>query len=315
VSETVADVRAFNRWWSRAIGLLGAGINETRWSLTEARVLFELSRGPETEVAALRAELGLDPGYLSRILARFRAQRLITMAAGRDARTRQVRLTPRGRVVFAGLDANTARAVAALLADLDGAARRRLVGAMTTIRQLLASPARPAAWQLRPPAPGELGWVVERHGAYYAAAHGWDHRFESLVARIAADFLSDPDPRRQRAWIAELEGGPVGSILCARRNDSTAQLRLLLTEPRARGLGIGARLIDECVRFARGAGYRTIILSTCSVLHAARRLYQRAGFSLTDERPQPHFGTGLIEQIWSLPLTPPRSPSPRRPSR
>jgi GNAT superfamily N-acetyltransferase len=178
---------------------------------------------------------------------------------------------------------------------------------MTTIRQLLERPARPAAWQLRPPTPGELGWVVERHGAYYAAAYGWDHRFEALVARIAADFLAAPDEHRQRAWIAELDGAPVGSILCTRRNDTTAQLRLLLTEPRARGLGIGSRLVDECIRFARGAGYRTIVLATCSILHDARRLYQRAGFTLAEERPQTHFGTGLTEQIWSLRLAPLRA--------
>jgi DNA-binding MarR family transcriptional regulator/GNAT superfamily N-acetyltransferase len=304
----VAAVRRFNRFWTRAIGALQL---HSPFSLTEARVLYELSQHDVTDAAELGTRLDIDQGYLSRVLARFRKMRLVTTAPSRkDKRRRELRVTSHGRTAFAGLDARSSEQVGEVLSRLDEAQQRRLVGAMQTIHQLFEEPTRPTAWSLRPPVSGDLGWVVERHGILYAREYGWDARFEALVAGVVAEFGAAPSAMQQ-AWIAEADGERVGCVFCMRKDERTAQLRLLLVQPGARGLGIGGRLIDECVRFARSKGYRRLVLWTNSVLEDARRLYERAGFVLEDEEPHDRFGEGLIGQTWALQLTAGTRPSTR----
>ena len=305
----VAAVRAFNRFWTRQIGVLRAGLLDTSWSLTEARVLFELAQRPATDLADLRRTLDLDAGYLTRIVARLRAAGLLTAdRSPSDGRRQVLRLTKRGRGEFRTLDERSSAAAAGMLAGLAEADRRRLVAAMGAIEGILGAEdagdrGAPRAWVLREPAPGELGWIVQRNGALYAAEYGWDQSYEALVARIVADFGQHHDPARERAWIAEVDGEPAGCVLCVRRDDETAQLRLLLVDPAARGLGIGARLVDECVRFARAAGYRALALWTNDVLVSARRIYEAAGFTLVDEEPHHSFGHDLVGQTWRLDLS------------
>jgi DNA-binding MarR family transcriptional regulator/GNAT superfamily N-acetyltransferase len=301
--ERVASVRAFNRFYTTVIGVLAEGLLRTPYSLTEARVVFELAQRDETAVADLRRTLELDAGYLSRILARFEADGLaVRQRSGSDARRQVVRLGDRGREAFALLDARAADEVRALLDGLEDEDQRRLVAAMETIRALLERTPRREQLVLREPEPGELGWVVQRHGALYAAEYGWDERFEALVARIVADFAEQRDPRRERAWIAELDGAPAGCVFCVRKEERVAQLRLLLVEPRARGAGVGGRLVDECIKFARRAGYGQITLWTNDVLVAARRIYERAGFELVEEERHESFGHELVGQNWLLNL-------------
>ncbi|HEX8804045.1 MAG TPA: bifunctional helix-turn-helix transcriptional regulator/GNAT family N-acetyltransferase [Acidimicrobiales bacterium] len=299
----VATVRSFNRFYTRWVGALAEGLLDSPWSLAEARVLFELAQADATEVVDLRERLGLDAGYLSRILARLEGAGLVERTrSAADARRSVAGLTAAGRAAFRELDARSAEQIGALLDPLDGTDRRRLVGAMATIRSLLGDGERSGGFVLRPLEPGDHGWVVERHGALYAAEHGWDVSFEALVARIVADYLDGRDPARETAWIAEVDGERVGCVFCVRHDDETAQLRLLLVDPRARGAGIGARLVDECLRFARRAGYRRIRLWTNDVLAAARRIYQRAGFELEAEEPHHSYGRDLVGQTWSRAL-------------
>jgi DNA-binding MarR family transcriptional regulator/GNAT superfamily N-acetyltransferase len=299
----VAAVREFTRFYTNILGLLREGLLDTPYSMTEARVLFELARQDTAEVAHLRRWLDIDAGYLSRLLARFEADGLITKARSpADGRRQVIGLTPAGRTVFATLDARSGDQIRALLANLTPAGRERLTAAMASIRELIGPAPPPAAFVLRPPVPGDLGWVVQRHGALYAAEYGWDASFEALVARIVADYAARDDRRRESAWIAELDGEPAGCVFCMRKTDTTAQLRLLLVEPRARGLGMGGRLVAECVSFARRASYREIVLWTNDVLHAARRIYQRAGFQLAGSEPHHSFGHDLVGQDWRLPL-------------
>jgi DNA-binding MarR family transcriptional regulator/N-acetylglutamate synthase-like GNAT family acetyltransferase len=305
-ADRVAAVRAFNRFYTARIGVLRDGLHDTPHSLAEARILFELGRNGPAEVADLRRTLAIDAGHLSRLLARLDAADLVVREpSDTDARRRRVRLTQSGQQAYATLDARSAAEVGALLDRLPEADQRRLVAAMDVVNRILddrEEPRPPAAYVLREPGPGDLGWIVQRHGALYAEEYGWDETFEALVARIVADFAQTRDPRRERAWIAEVDGASAGSVLCARRDQRTAQLRLLLVEPAARGLGIGARLVEECVRFARRAGYEEIALWTNDVLHAARRIYQRAGFTLVQEEPHHSFGHDLVGQTWARPL-------------
>jgi DNA-binding MarR family transcriptional regulator/GNAT superfamily N-acetyltransferase len=305
-ADRVAAVRAFNRFYTARIGVLREGLHDTPHALTEARVLFELGRNGPAEVADLRRTLAIDAGHLSRLLARLDAGGLVHREPSqKDARRRRVRLTERGQQAYATLDQRSAAEIAALLAGLPETDQRRLVAAMDVVNEVLGDRTeqrRPAAYVLREPEPGDLGWIVQRHGALYAQEYGWDESFEALVARIVADFAEHRDPKRERAWIAEVGGAPAGSVLCARRDERTAQLRLLLVEPAARGLGIGARLVEECVRFARRAGYEEIALWTNDVLHAARRIYQRAGFTLVQEEPHHSFGHDLVGQTWARAL-------------
>ncbi len=301
MTSAVDTVRSFNRFYTRVIGVLGEGLLRSRYSLTEVRVLFELAQRQETEVSDLRRTLDLDAGYLSRMLARFEADGLVARRrSSRDARRQTVGLTGTGRATFAELDLLAAGEIQQLLAPLPSHDQRRLITAMGTIRQLL-EPA-PRTFTVRDLKPGDLGWVVQRHGALYADEYGWDASFEALVARIVADFAADHDPDRERGWMAELNGEPVGCVFCMAKDAQTAQLRLLLVEPSARGLGIGARLVDECLTFARKSGYGRITLWTNDVLTSARHLYQRAGFTLDEEAPNHAFGHDLVSQVWSRPL-------------
>jgi DNA-binding MarR family transcriptional regulator/GNAT superfamily N-acetyltransferase len=296
-------VREFNRFYTGVIGLLREGLLDTPYSLTGARVLFELARQDTIEVAQLRRWLEIDAGYLSRLLARFEADGLVSRTrSATDGRRQVIGLTGTGRAVQADLDARSCVQIRELLAPLTPDTRQRLTAAMAGIREIIGPAPPPAAFVLRPPAPGDLGWVVQRHGALYAAEYGWDASFEALVARIVADYAARDDHRGESAWIAELGGEPAGCVFCMRKTDTTAQLRLLLVEPRARGLGMGGRLVAECVSFARRAGYREMVLWTNDVLHAARRIYQRAGFQLAASEPHHSFGHDLVGQDWRLPL-------------
>ncbi|MFL6143843.1 MAG: GNAT family N-acetyltransferase [Labedaea sp.] len=308
MNTTVPDarvdaVRAFNRMYTKVVGVLDEGLLHTPYSLTEARVLFELAHRDTVPVSVLRRALDLDAGYLSRLLGRFEADRLVRRERSDvDARQQVVRLTAPGREAFALLDARSSEQVRQLLAGITEDGQRRLVAAMAEIRDQLGERPGPDTVVLRPPRPGELGWVVSRHGALYAAEYGWDSTFEGMTAAVVADFLAGNDPRCEAAWIAEVRGQPAGSIFCVRKDKDTAKLRLLLVEPSARGHGVGSRLAGECVEFARAAGYRTLELWTVSVLHAARRIYQQAGFQLASQEQRDMFGHRLTGQTWRLEL-------------
>jgi DNA-binding MarR family transcriptional regulator/ribosomal protein S18 acetylase RimI-like enzyme len=301
--DRISAVRAFNRFYTRMLGLLDEGLTRSAYSLTEARVLFEVAQHDRANVADLRSWLGVDAGYLSRILARFESDGLIARErSDSDARRQTARLTTQGRTVFADLDARAADDVQAMLGSVSEPGQRRLLDAMRTIEDLLTDRTGRAKPTLRELRPGDLGWVVQRHGALYAEEYGWDDTFEALVARIVADYVGNRDPKRDSAWIAEVDGAPVGSVFCVHKDARVAQLRLLLVEPSARGMGVGSSLVDACVDFARGAGYSEMVLWTNSVLADARRIYERAGFEFVREAPNPAFGQQLTEQTWRLGL-------------
>ena len=300
--QRVDAVRAFNRFYTGLIGVLSEGLLETPYSLTEARVIFELAQRDVSEVAVLRGSLGLDAGYLSRILSRFENDGLIRRERSADDARRQVAgLTEKGRTVYADLDARSGEQIGRILSGLAEADQRRLVGAMATVEGLLGERRRPDMYVLRAFEPGDFGWVVQRHGALYAAEYGWDATFEALVARVVADYVENRGPRGD-AWIAEVGGEPAGCVFCVPEGERVARLRLLLVEPWARGMGIGARLVEECVRFARRSGYEEMVLWTNDVLSAARRIYQRTGFELVEEGLHRSFGHALVEQTWRLKL-------------
>jgi DNA-binding MarR family transcriptional regulator/GNAT superfamily N-acetyltransferase len=299
----VTAVREFNRFYTGVLGLLREGLLDTPYSLTEARIIFELARQDEAEVAEMRRWLDLDAGYLSRILARFEADGLVRRSRSPgDGRRQVIGLTPAGRAVFGRLDALSNEQVRGLLAPIPAGRRSRLTAAMAGIREILADIPAAGTVVLRPPAPGDLGWVVQRNAALYAAEYGWDETYEALVVRIIADYAARADRTGEAAWIAEVAGERAGCVFCMRKDEQTAQLRLLLVEPSARGLGIGGRLVAECLAFARRAGYREIVLWTNDVLHAARRIYQRAGFELIASQPHHSFGHDLVGQDWRLAL-------------
>jgi DNA-binding MarR family transcriptional regulator/GNAT superfamily N-acetyltransferase len=297
-------VRRFNRFYTRQIGVLQEGLLDSAFTLTEARLLYELAQRGTTTAAELGRELGLDSGYLSRILGGFERRRLIERRASEsDGRQALLSLTAAGRRAFAPLDKRSAAEVGAMLESLSDTAQARLVAAMASIEQLLGLRAEGAApYLLRPHRPGDIGWVIQRHGALYAEEYGWDETFEALVAEIAATFIRDFDPKRERCWIAERAGENVGSVFLVRQSDEVAKLRLLLVEPGARGLGIGKRLVDECIGFARRTGYRRLELWTNDILTAARRIYQAAGFRLIHQEPHHSFGKDLVSQTWQLDL-------------
>jgi DNA-binding MarR family transcriptional regulator/N-acetylglutamate synthase-like GNAT family acetyltransferase len=283
---------------------LREGYLESAFSLTEVRVLYELANREETTASELGEELGLDAGYLSRVLRGFEKHGLIHKRPSEaDGRRRLLRLTERGREAFAPLDARSRNDIGAMLGSLSVAEQERLVGAMRTIEELLGARPEPAfPYLLRPHWPGDMGWVVHRHGVLYAREYGWDERFEALVAEIVAKFIRQYDPRRERCWIAEREGEIAGCVFLVRESEEIAKLRLLLVEPKARGLGIGSRLVEECIRFARQAGYRMITLWTNDVLSSARRIYEAMGFRLVHEEPHHSFGHDLVGQTWELML-------------
>ncbi|MEU6578051.1 bifunctional helix-turn-helix transcriptional regulator/GNAT family N-acetyltransferase [Streptomyces sp. NPDC046805] len=306
---TVHDIRAFNRFYTNLIGALDYGRHlYAPYTLTESRVLYELAHSPRTDAADLRSELSLDAGYLSRILNKFEQDGLIERApSDKDPRRRRISLTPRGREAAGLLDERARESVGSLLDTVDVGERPRLAEAMRTIRSVLGDTHSPQPdpedVALREPGPGDLGWIVQRNAALYAAEYGWDADYEALVARIVADFAQDHDPRLERVWIAEHAGRPVGCVMCVRDDaPATARLRLLLVEPDARGLRIGDQLVGAVVDFARAAGHRELVLWTNDVLGAARRIYRRHGFALVAEKPHHSFGKDLVGQDWRLAL-------------
>ncbi len=300
--DRIAAVRRFSRFYTRAIGALHDGLLHSSFSLTEARVLYELAQSAGVTATELGRELDLDPGYLSRILQRFERDGLLTRAPSpTDRRQSLLSLTAAGKDAFAPLDARSREEMGALLAPLAEPAQASVVAAMGCIELLLGA-SRSGPWLLRQHRPGDIGWVVARHGALYAEEYGFDARFEALVARVAGEFLALHDPARERCWIAEHNGVNVGSVFLVRQSDEEARLRLLLVESAARGLGIGRRLVAECTGFARETGYRRIALWTNEVLVAARAIYQQAGFRLVASKPHSDFGPPMVGEDWVLEL-------------
>lgn len=303
IDDRIAAVRSFSRFYTDVIGVLREGLLQTPYSLTEARIIFELAQRDVTEVTELRRTLHIDAGYMSRILARFHSDGLVIREkSAADARRQIIRLTEQGRAAFNTLDTRSTEEIRELLDDLTEAEQRRLVTAMGAIKEVLEGRSPPDAYMLRPLRPGDLGWVVHRHGLVYSDEYGWDDTFEALVARIVADYVEHRDQQRENAWIAEVDGEPVGCVFCVKKDDKTAQLRLLLVDPSARGLGIGHRLVEECLGFARRAGYERIMLWTNDVLIDARRVYERHEFELIEEEPHHSFGHDLVGQVWSRTL-------------
>lgn len=300
----VGEFRRFNRFFTRRIGVLREGLLHGPYSLAEARVLFELARGDDVSASELSHELGLDPGYLSRILVRFeRGGLLDRVASESDGRRRLLRLTAAGENTFAELDRRSREEVSGMLEDIPERDQRRLFEATRTIEEVLGgNGSTPEPYLLRRHEPGDMGWVVQRHGALYAGEYGWDGRFEGLVARIVADFVDGYDPSWERCWIAETGGRNVGCVFVVSESDEVAKLRLLLVEPEARGAGLGSRLVSECVTFARDRGYEKLVLWTNSVLSDARRIYEEHGFRLVQEEPHHSFGEDLVGQNWELKL-------------
>jgi DNA-binding MarR family transcriptional regulator/GNAT superfamily N-acetyltransferase len=302
--QRVGAVRRFNRLYTRRIGVLQDGYLRSPYSLAEARVLYELAQRERPTATELAAELGLDHGYLSRILRGFNERGFITKTPSpNDRRQSLLSLTAKGRMAFAPLDRRSQNEIAAMIGELSAADQDRIVAAMHTIESALGeAPAPQVPYVLRPPRAGDMGWIVARHGALYGEEYGWDERIEALTAEIVAAFVRNHDRKRERCWIAEREGENVGSVLLMRDTDEIARLRLLLVEPKARGLGIGARLVEEALRFAREARYRKVTLWTQSVLTAARRIYERMGFKLIQHEAHDTFGKELIGETWELEL-------------
>src|SRR5450755_4259776 len=325
----ISAMRAFNRFYTQKIGVLDEGLLGSAFSLAEVRILYELAHwrdaastvpaGQPPTASRVASRLGLDKGYLSRMLGSFEKRRLIVRkASSSDGRENLLALSPLGRKAFAPLDERSRQQVAALLDPLSESEGSRLTTAMTTIERLLSPRPRrgDSACMLRPLRPGDIGWVTQRHGILYAEEYGYDERFEALVGEIAAHFVQQFDPARERCWIAEREGEMLGCVFLVSKTRTVAKLRLLLVEPSARGLGLGGRLVDECIAFARRAGYRRIVLWTQSELLAARHIYEQRGFRRVAEEAHRSFGRDLVAETWALRLQrPPPAASPsRRPS-
>jgi DNA-binding MarR family transcriptional regulator/GNAT superfamily N-acetyltransferase len=304
VDETIAAVRRFNRYYTNVIGALGEGHLDTPFTLTEARVLYELSQHDPGDVVQLRRQLGLDAGYVTRILTRFERDGLITRRRSEaDARRLVVSLTRQGRETFATLNRRANRDVSRLITPLTLAERGQLRDSLSTVRTLLDREGRAGEVVLRSPRSGDLGWIVSRNAELYAAEYGWDASYEGLVARIVAEFAASHDPACERAWIADVAGLRAGCVMCVRADDDSAKLRLLLVEPAFRGLGVGRRLVEACVAFARDAGYQRMTLWTQSILTAARRIYADLGFRLIESARHRSFGADLVEETWELDLS------------
>ena len=308
VGARVDAVRRFNRYWTRKIGVLREGLLHTPYTLTEARILLEISHRGNPTATDLSRELGLDPGYLSRTLGRLAGRGLVGRAPSEmDGRRRELSLTPNGEEAFSLLDSRSREEVAEMLGGLPEREQGRLLEAMRTVEAILGGDAARGfkysePFYLRAPEPGDLGWVVQRHGVLYAREYGWDESFEALVARIVADFAEGYDAARERCWIAEMDGKNAGCVFVVEESEAVAKLRLLLVEPEARGLGIGRRLVEECIRFAGGRGYEKLVLWTNSVLGAARHVYEEKGFRLVGEEAHHSFGKDLVGQNWELTL-------------
>jgi len=304
LEERVAGVRRFNRFYTRQIGVLEERLLGSPFSLAESRVLYELATRQFATATALAGELRLDPGYLSRILRSFETRGLVAKTpSASDGRQTDLALTEAGRRAFAPLDERSREDVTQMLRNLDETRQRRLAAAMATIEDLLGpAPRVQPPYLLRPHRPGDMGWVASRHGALYADEYGWPIEFEAMVAEIVAAFIRHFDAGRECCWIAEIQGEPVGSAFVVRKSDEVAKLRLLLVDPKARGFGVGTRLVAECIRFARQRGYRTLTLWTQQVLAAARHIYAQAGFRLVAEEPHRSFGVDLVGETWELDL-------------
>jgi len=302
--ERVGVVRQFNRFFTRQIGVLREGLLHSPYTLTEARILFELGHRDHVTASDLCRELGLDAGYLSRILARLEQQGLLEkVRPDNDARQRLLRLTSDGRNAFALLNQRSLDEVSEMLNELSEEEQQRLLKAMQTIESILTKGLKYSEpFFLRSHEPGDMGWVTHRHGALYAQEYGWDEHFEALVAQIVADFINNYNPERERCWIAEMDGEIVGSVFVVQGSETVAKLRLLLVEPKARGLGLGTRLVEECIRFARRRGYQKLMLWTNSVLLEARHIYKKTGFELIAEDAHHSFGHDLIGETWELVL-------------
>jgi DNA-binding MarR family transcriptional regulator/GNAT superfamily N-acetyltransferase len=297
----VSAIRAFNRFYTRKIGVVD-GKASSPFSLAEARVLYEIARGDRSTATEIRKELGLDPGYTSRLVQALERRRLVARKRSTaDERQKFLSLTARGRRAFAPLDERSNCAVAVMLRKLSGTQRAELVRALQTVRRLLGDvPESRKPYLLRPHQPGDLGWIVERQAALYVEEYGWDGTYEGLAAQIVADFAKSHDAKRERCWIAEKDGERAGGVMLAKVSDEVARLRLLHVESEARGLGIGKRLVQECIRFGRQAGYRKITLWTQSILYAARHIYKEAGFQLVREEKHHSFGKDLTGETWEL---------------
>ena len=300
----VDAIRCFNRFYTRQIGVLQQGLYQSRYSLTEVRVLYELANRQRPTASELCKDLGLDPGYLSRMLRSFEKQRLLSRESSTsDARQQHLSLTAHGRKVFAPLNQRSADDVARMLDPLSPTQQIRLVESARNIEALLDRKPAPAAYTIRSHRPGDMGWVTHRHGVLYWQEYGYDERFEALVAGIVSDFIKNFDPKRERCWIAERDGEIAGSVFLCKKSKTVAKLRLLLVEPSARGLGIGKRLVAECVSFARKAGYKKMILWTQSELLAARGIYQLAGFHLAGTERHKSWGRKeLVSEVWEMKL-------------
>jgi DNA-binding MarR family transcriptional regulator/GNAT superfamily N-acetyltransferase len=299
----VQALRAFNRFYTRKIGVID-GTASSPFSLAEARVLYELAHHQQATATAIRKSLGLDAGYLSRIITELERHKLVTREQSKDdERQKFLVLTGKGRRAFAPLDQRSNRDVSAMLEPLSPTDRKQLVDAVQTVRSLLGDLPRPTTpYLLRPHQPGDMGWIVHRQAILYANEYGWDETYEALAAEIVGQFIKNYDPKRERCWIAEQNGVRVGAVFVAKGSDTTAKLRLLHVEPQARGLGIGKRLVNECIRFSRQAGYQKLTLWTQSILLAARHIYKQAGLRLVREEPHHSFGKDLIAETWELPL-------------
>lgn len=302
--ERIGAVRHFNRFFTRQIGVLREGLLHSPYSLTEARILFELAHRDHVTASDLCRELGLDAGYLSRIVVRLEQQGLIDkVRSENDGRQRLLSLTSEGENAFSLLDQRSRDEVTEMLNDLSEEDQQRLLKAMQTIESVLTKGLKfSEPFFLRSHEPGDMGWVTYRHGVLYAQEYGWDEHFEALVAQIVADFINNYNFERERCWIAEMDGEIVGSVFVVQSSETIAKLRLLLVEPKARGLGLGTRLVEECIRFARRRGYEKIVLWTNSVLVEARHIYEKTGFKLVAQEAHRSFGHDLIGETWELPL-------------
>lgn len=299
----IEAIRRFNRFYTRKIGVLEQHLLESPFTLTEARVLFELAHRGGALAKQIGAELGLDPGYLSRIVQAFTEQGLITRKpVPADRRQFELALTAKGKQTFGRLERASQQEVGKMIERLPGDGGQRLVAAMATIERVLDGISEHPEVTLRTHRPGDMGWVVQQHGLLYARDYGWDISFEGLCAEIAADFLKNFDPARERCWIAEVDGKQAGSVFLVKKSNDVAKIRLLLIDPSARGLGIGKRLVNECIAFARSCGYRRITLWTQSMLLAARGIYQNAGFVHVASEPHHSFGHDLVGETWELEL-------------
>ena len=304
IERRIAAIRRFNRFYTVKLGVLSEHFLNTPFSLTECRVLQALAHRDGATATWLGRELDLDPGYLSRILRDFERQGLIVRNPSlQDGRQTMISLTPAGRDAFEPLDRASHAAIGSMLAPLAEPDQERLVAAMRAIGGMLGdAQERAPAFVLRGHRAGDMGWVTDRHGALYGEEYGLNHKMEAYVAEVVAKFLRDFDPAREHCWIAEQDGQRIGSVFIVKESDTVARLRLLLVEPKARGLGVGRRLVEECIRFARQAGYGEIVLWTHSILTAARRIYASLGFEIVETETHDEFGPELVGETWTLRL-------------